>query len=95
MLSQSAHVLGVWSGPNGASPRSPATIRSVWEDMAQQAGSLSLAAVTALVTTLMVEYLAKPRLDARKERLLRDRRQIDQVVFGLQKLGLHMGYCWT
>jgi hypothetical protein len=45
----------------------------------------------ALVTTLLVEYFAKPRLEARKERLLRDRRQIDELVFGFQKIGIVFG----
>lgn len=45
----------------------------------------------ALVTTLLVEYFAKPGLEARKERLLRDRRQIDELVFGFQKIGMVFG----
>lgn len=49
------------------------------------------AVVTALLTTLVVEYFAKPRLEARKERLIRDRRQIDEVVFGFQMAGMLAG----
>jgi len=47
--------------------------------------------VVALLTTLVVEYFAKPRLDARKERLIRDRRQLDELVYGFQKIGLVYG----
>jgi len=44
--------------------------------------------IVALLTTLVVEYFAKPRLDARKARLLRDRQQIDEVIFGFQKVAM-------
>jgi hypothetical protein len=36
--------------------------------------------VTALVTTLVVEYFAKPRLEARKERILRQLRSREDLV---------------
>lgn len=42
--------------------------------------------VVALITTLVVEYFAKPRLEARKQRLIRDRQQIDEVIFQFQKV---------
>lgn len=57
----------------------------------QQAGPISVAVVTALLTTIVVEYLAKPRLESRKARLIRDRQQIDEVVFAFQKAGLALG----
>ena len=37
--------------------------------------SILASAGVAIVTTLLVEYLAKPGLEARKERILEDRRQ--------------------
>ncbi len=46
--------------------------------------------VAAILTTAVVEYFAKPVLEARKARLLRDRQQFDEVVFGFQKLVLLM-----
>lgn len=45
----------------------------------------------ALFTTLAVEYFAKPRLDARKERLLTDRRNLDELIYRFQKLALTLG----
>lgn len=42
--------------------------------------------VVALLTTLIVEYFAKPWLEARKERLVRNRKQIDEVIFQFQKV---------
>lgn len=42
--------------------------------------------IVALITTLGIEYFAKPRLDARKERILRDRKQYDQIIFSFQRL---------
>lgn len=42
--------------------------------------------VVAILTTLIVEYFAKPWLEARKERLIRNRKQIDEVVFQFQKV---------
>jgi len=42
-------------------------------------------AAVALATTLVVEYLAKPWMDARKARMLRDRAQLDEIVFAFQK----------
>jgi hypothetical protein len=46
--------------------------------------------VAAVLTTGVVEYFAKPVLEARKARLLRDRQQFDEVVFAFQKLVLLM-----
>lgn len=42
--------------------------------------------VVAILTTLIVEYFAKPWLEARKERLIRNRKQIDEVIFQFQKV---------
>lgn len=42
--------------------------------------------VAAIVTTLLVEYFAKPKLEARKARLLRDREQFDRIVFSFQRI---------
>jgi len=47
--------------------------------------------VVALATTLVVEYFAKPRLEARKARIIRDRQQIDEVVFAFQRAALGAG----
>lgn len=52
---------------------------------------IGVAVVTALLTTVILEYLAKPRLEARKARLIRDRQQIDEVIFGFQRVGLALG----
>lgn len=48
--------------------------------------SLVLPVAAAIVTTLIVEVFAKPRLEARKQRLIRDRQQIDEVIFQFQKV---------
>ena len=40
------------------------------------------------VPVLVVEYFAKPRLEARKSRLIRDRQQIDEVIFAFQKAAM-------
>ncbi|MGW2154642.1 hypothetical protein [Nonomuraea sp. NPDC001699] len=50
-----------------------------------------IAILTALATTMTVEYLAKPKLEARKARIIRDRNQIDEVIFQFQELGLVLG----
>ncbi|MFC2447467.1 MAG: hypothetical protein ACFNVL_00730 [Candidatus Nanoperiomorbus sp.] len=42
--------------------------------------------IVAILTTLIVEYFAKPWLEARKERLIRNRKQIDEVIFQFQKV---------
>ncbi|MET0989859.1 MAG: hypothetical protein ABWY54_04350 [Glaciihabitans sp.] len=47
--------------------------------------------LVALLTTLVIEYFAKPALEARKERIIRDRRQIDELVFQFQAIGLLVG----
>lgn len=44
--------------------------------------------VAAVITTLVVEYFAKPRLEARKHRLIRDRQQLDEVIFKFQRISL-------
>lgn len=53
--------------------------------------NLLIAVLTALATTLAVEYLAKPKLEARKARIIRDRNQIDEVIFQLQEIGQLLG----
>ena len=53
--------------------------------------SVGLPVLVALLTTLAVEYLAKPRLDARKERITSSRRQVDNVVHGFQLAGMLIG----
>ncbi len=45
----------------------------------------------AILTTLIVEYFAKPRLEARKSRLLRDRQQFDKIVFCFQRISASIG----
>lgn len=52
---------------------------------------IGAAVVTALLTTVVVEYLAKPRLEARKARLIRDRQQIDEVIFAFQRVSMALG----
>jgi hypothetical protein len=42
-------------------------------------------AFVAIVTTLVVEYIAKPGLEARKERILEDRRQQRKVLRNLDR----------
>jgi len=53
--------------------------------------SLILPVVAAIVTTFLVELFAKPRLEARKQRLIRDRQQIDEVIFHFQKVSASLG----
>ena len=48
--------------------------------------SLLFPILAAILTTLAVEYFAKPWLEARKERLIRNRQQIDEVIFQFQKV---------
>ena len=52
---------------------------------------VGLPVVVALLTTLVIEYAAKPRLDARRERITHARRQVDEVVFGFQLAGMLAG----
>jgi hypothetical protein len=42
--------------------------------------------IAAILTTLIVEYFAKPSLEARKARLLRDREQFDRIIFSFQRI---------
>lgn len=42
--------------------------------------------IAAILTTLLVEYFAKPKLEARKARLLRDREQFDRIIFSFQRI---------
>jgi hypothetical protein len=59
--------------------------------LGEQASAIGIAVVTALLTTVVVEFLAKPRLEARKARLIRDRQQIDEVIFAFQRAALTAG----
>ncbi|MBK0330121.1 hypothetical protein I8D64_01720 [Brachybacterium sp. MASK1Z-5] len=43
--------------------------------------------VVAVVGTLLVEYLAKPRLEARKVRLLQNRAAVDAFTLAMQRVG--------
>ena len=53
--------------------------------------SLATPVLVALATTLLVEYAAKPRLEARKARILRSRAEVDEFVYAAQQLGLLAG----
>lgn len=50
--------------------------------------------VVALVTTVLISPIVglyiKPRIEARQQRLIRDRQQIDEVIFKFQKISLSM-----
>ena len=50
--------------------------------------AIALPVLVALATTVVIEYVAKPSLDARTTRKLRNRQQFDEVVYGFQKLVL-------
>lgn len=50
-----------------------------------------LPVTAAIITTLVVEYFAKPSLEARKLRIVRDRQQLDELIFCFQKVGLAFG----
>ena len=47
--------------------------------------------LVAVITTLLVEYFAKPKLEARKARLLRDRQQFDRIIFCFQRASASIG----
>lgn len=53
--------------------------------------SLATPVFVSLATTLVVEYAAKPRLEARKARILRSRAEVDEFVYAAQGLGLLAG----
>lgn len=53
--------------------------------------SLATPVLVALATTLVVEYAAKPRLEARKARIIRSRAEIDEFVYAAQRIGLLAG----
>src|SRR6266566_1110490 len=53
--------------------------------------SIVASTAVAAFTTLLIEYIAKPRLEARKERILDDYRQHRTAVQGLQRLVGLMG----
>lgn len=50
--------------------------------------SVGLPIIVALLTTIVVEAFAKPRLEARKARLIRDRQQLDELIYAFQKVSL-------
>lgn len=53
--------------------------------------SLATPVLVALATTLVVEYAAKPRLEARKARIIRSRTEVDEFVYAAQRIGLLTG----
>ncbi len=53
--------------------------------------AIAPAILTALLTTLIVEYFAKPWLDARKERILEDHRHRRELQRLLISLAVHRG----
>lgn len=53
--------------------------------------SLATPVLVALATTLVVEYAAKPRLEARKARIIRSRAEVDEFVYAAQRIGLLSG----
>ncbi|HTN99190.1 MAG TPA: hypothetical protein VL068_00840, partial [Microthrixaceae bacterium] len=53
--------------------------------------SLATPVLVALATTLVVEYAAKPRLEARKARIIRSRAEVDEFVYVAQRIGLLTG----
>lgn len=57
-------------------------------EIADAFSKIDVPVLVALITTLVVEYFAKPRLEARKSRLIRDRQQIDEVIFAFQKAAM-------
>lgn len=59
--------------------------------MSSLVSAVVLPVVVALATTLVVEYSAKPRLEARKSRILRSRAEVDEIVFAAQRIGLLAG----
>ncbi len=50
--------------------------------------SLALPVVAAIITTLLIEMFAKPKLEARKARIIRDRQQYDKIIFSFQKASM-------
>jgi hypothetical protein len=60
-------------------------------DLSDLFSTYGVPVIVALATTLVVEYFAKPRLEARKARIIRDRQQIDEVVFAFQRAALGGG----
>ncbi len=68
------------------------TLQGILQAMMDEAfRGILLAVVTSVITTLIVEYFAKPKLEARKNRIIRDRNQIDEVIFCFQELALKLG----
>lgn len=53
--------------------------------------NLLIPIIVAILTTLIIEYFAKPWLEARKERLIRNRQQVDEVIFQFQKASASFG----
>lgn len=54
--------------------------------MPSSGGDIWLAAAVAGVVTLLIEYAAKPALDARKERLLSRHREVNALAVALRRL---------
>ncbi len=57
--------------------------------------TVATAAVTAVVVTLLVEYAAKPRLEARKERIVaavRTRRELVELLVSIGVTAQHLGH---
>ncbi len=56
---------------------------SFFEDVTwgQIIAAAGVAAILSILTTLVVEYIAKPTLEVRKHKKLRDETQIDEILF--------------
>ena len=57
---------------------------SIWSQIA-------VPILVALVTTLSIEYFAKPTLDARRQRIIRGADAVDRIIYQFQVLGLQLG----
>jgi hypothetical protein len=55
------------------------------------ATQILIAVVTALATTVVVDFAAKPRLEARKARLIRARQSLDDYIAASVKLSMRAG----
>jgi hypothetical protein len=59
--------------------------------MEDPAATLALSAMTAGFVTLLIEYAAKPRLDARKERILERHRSVRHLQDAIRLLTARLG----
>ena len=70
-------------------------MNEIIEEIKQIPGDIWMPLVVALVTTVIIAPLVglyiKPWVEARKQRLIRDRQQIDEVIFKFQKISLCIG----